>query len=118
MKILIVDDESLVRIALSRACKLKGHIVEEASGGLEGIEKWKAMRPDLVFLDVLMPDMNGPNVIEAVGSSKDTKIVLMSAYTGSYDLNKAQSVGADLFIPKPFDDIFETIKTAERICRE
>ncbi|MCB0408259.1 MAG: response regulator [Bdellovibrionales bacterium] len=118
MKILIVDDEPLVRIALSRACKTRGHEIIEASGGEEGLDLWIQEQPDLIFLDVLMPDMNGPKVIEKVSHQNRGKIILMSAYTGGYDLKKAQSVGADVFIPKPFDDVFEIIKVAESLFEE
>ena len=53
MKILIVDDEPLVRKSLSRACRSKGHEVVEAVDGTEGLAKWRETTPDLVFLDVL-----------------------------------------------------------------
>ena len=113
MKILIVDDEELVRKSLARACRARGFQVLEASGGVEGQELWEKESPDLVFLDVLMPDLNGPKVIENLQGRTTSKIVLMSAYTGGYDLNKAKSLGADLFIPKPFENIFETVQVAE-----
>ncbi len=113
MKILVVDDENLVRRALMRACQSRGHEVKEAQGGVEGVRIWLEYKPDLVFLDVLMPDLNGPHVIEHVGLSQKTKIVLMSAYTGGYDLQKAKELGADIFIPKPFEDIFQIVELAE-----
>ena len=96
---------------------MKGHLVEVADGGREGVEKWESFSPDVVFLDVLMPDLNGPKVIEHVGETS-AKVVLMSAYTGDYDLEKAQSLGANLFVSKPFDDILDLIKIAEGLVNE
>lgn len=116
MKILIIDDEILVRRALARACRLAGHQVSEASGGQEAIQIWRKFRPDLVFLDVLMPDLNGPQVIEHLAAEKGScKVILMSAYTGAYDLQKAKNLGADMFLSKPFEDIFSTVKVAEEL---
>ena len=64
MKVLIIDDEPIIRRALGRVFKKRGHEVLEAEGGESGLEKWKSSGPDLVFLDVLMPDLNGPQVID------------------------------------------------------
>lgn len=113
MKVLVIDDEDLVRKSLARACRARGFEVLEASGGVEGQSLWEKEAPDLVFLDVLMPDLNGPKVIENLQGRNTSKIVLMSAYAGGYDLNRAKSLGADLFIPKPFENIFETVQVAE-----
>lgn len=114
MKVLVVDDEILVRRALARAFQLAGHQVSEAAGGQEGLELWRTFLPDLVLLDVLMPDLNGPQVLEQIGTSKGLcRVILMSAYTGTYDLQRAKNLGADLFLSKPFEDIFSTVKLAE-----
>lgn len=113
MKVLIIDDEELVRKSLSRAFRSRNHEVVEAAGGVEGQSLWESEKPDLIFIDVLMPDINGPKVIENMQGRTSSRIILMSAYTGGYDLNKAKSLGADLFIPKPFENIFDTIKVAE-----
>lgn len=107
MKILIVDDEPLVRRSLERVFKIKGHQVELAEDGRKGVEIWKAFRPDLILLDVLMPELTGPQVLETMGQEKSGKTVLISAFTGDYNLETARELGADLFIAKPFLDIFE-----------
>ena len=115
MKVLIVDDEVLVGRSLARALSSRGHEVKTASGGIEGLKLWEEYHPDVTFLDVLMPDMNGPLVIESLKLEQRGKIILMSAYTGDYDLKKAQSVGADIFLSKPFENIFETVEEAEKL---
>lgn len=113
MKVLVVDDEALVRRSLSRALRAKGHEVTEALDGNEGLEQWKKLQPDLVFLDVLMPGLNGPEVLREMGQQRTGKVVLMSAFAGEHNMETALQMGADLFVPKPFEDIFAVVKMAE-----
>ena len=115
MKILIVDDESLVRRSLRRAAESRHHQVEEAADGKEGLEKWAQFKPDLVFLDVLMPVLTGPEVLKQIQGQTTSKVVLISAFSGEYDLKTAQNMGADLFVPKPFENIFSIIEMAEKL---
>ncbi len=117
MKILIVDDEPLVRKSLGRACRAKGHEVTEAVDGKDGFEKWLEIKPDLVFLDVLMPEMSGPEVLQNLREKKGppAKVILMSAYSGEHNIATAQQMGADLFIPKPFEDVFQVVARADQL---
>lgn len=118
MKILIVDDEPLVRRSLGRACELRGHEVILASDGNEGLAKWLETSPEVVFLDVLMPGMSGPEVLKEVGTrmgaGSKAYVVLMSAYSGEHNVETAQQLGADLFAPKPFEDVFAIVESVER----
>ncbi|MDG0816942.1 response regulator [Bdellovibrio svalbardensis] len=113
MKFLVIDDEALVRRSLSRALRSKGHEVIEAVDGNDGLEQWKKVHPDLVFLDVLMPGLNGPEVLKEMGHLRSGKVVLMSAFAGEHNMETAQQMGADVFVPKPFEDIFAIVKMAE-----
>jgi CheY-like chemotaxis protein len=124
MKILIVDDELLVRKSLGRACRARGHEVIEANDGQEGLVRWREVQPDLVFLDVLMPGMSGPEVLQAIRqesiekgtcSSRRARVILISAYSGEHNFETAHQIGADLFVPKPFEDIFEIVNKAENL---
>lgn len=117
MKVLIVDDEMLVRRSLRRAFEKAGHEVREAEDGAAGLDVWRSWEPDLVYLDVLMPKMSGPQVLRTLGDASRSKVVLMSAFTGEYDLKRAQSVGAQLFISKPFADIFSVVTQGEELVR-
>lgn len=114
MKILIVDDEPLVRRSLGRVCEGRGHQVQLAEDGQQGLEIWESWQPDLVFLDVLMPKLSGPEVLKSLKTGGRAKVVLMSAYTGNAD---APTNGADLFLAKPFNDIFITVQKAEELVR-
>lgn len=128
MKILIVDDEPLVRKSLGRAFRAKGHEVIEAIDGREGLNLWTELQaqgasPDIVLLDVLMPGLSGPELLNEMrpklealkssGQAWEGRVILMSAYSGEHNVTTAQQLGADLFVPKPFDDVFLFVKTAE-----
>ena len=117
MKVLIVDDEPLVRKSLGRAFQARGHQVSEAADGREGLERWLEQNPELVMLDVLMPGLSGPEVLREIlaktGQRPSARVILMSAYSGEHNLETARQMGADLFIPKPFDDVFAVVKKAE-----
>lgn len=119
MKVLIVDDEPLVRLSLRRALEKNGHQVNEAEDGQRGLEKWQEFAPELVYLDVLMPRMSGPDLLKTVtsqaGGGRIGKVILMSAFTGEYNLEKAKSLGADMFVLKPFEDIFAMVKLGEEL---
>lgn len=113
LKVLLVDDEELIRRSLRRVFEIAHHKVIEAADGVSGLSLWRKEQPDLVILDVLMPGLTGPQVLKEVGQQNKSKVILVSAYTGEYNLKKAKDVGADLFIPKPFQNIFEIVKLAE-----
>jgi DNA-binding response OmpR family regulator len=115
MKILIIDDEDLIRRSLKRVFEREKFSVQEAENGLDGLKLWRECQPDLVVLDVLMPGLTGPQVLKEIGTEKNAKVILISAYTGEYDLNKAHEMGADLFITKPFQGVFEVVQSAREL---
>ena len=116
LKILIVDDEFLIRKALTLSAEKKGHKVKSAENGTEGLKVWLDFKPDLVFLDVLMPDMDGFTVLKKIPENLKTKVILISAHD---DLRQKEieNAGADLFIKKPFPDIFQLIEQAEKLVK-
>ena len=103
MKVLIIDDETLIRQSLNHVAILRGHETRMASTGQEGLIEWEFFEPHLVFLDLILPDQNGLSVIEQ--APFNTHIVMMSAY-GQYE-EKARQAGANLFLVKPFENIFQ-----------
>lgn len=118
-KILIVDDEPLVRRSLRRVFHEK-FLIFEAEDGLAGIKLWKEEKPNLVFLDILLPGMTGPEILKGIDLElkNNCKVILISAYTGGYNLESAKNIGADLFIAKPFENIFEVKEQAEILLKE
>ena len=115
LKILIVDDEQLIRKALKLSAEYRGHKVKTAENGVRGLEVWRDFKPDLIFLDVLMPGMDGFAVLQRVPEDLKTKVIMISAHD---DLNreKAEKAGADLFVKKPFSDVFLLMEQAEELA--
>jgi DNA-binding response OmpR family regulator len=115
MKVLVIDDEPIIRLALKRALESKGHQVLEADGGKAGIGLWLNQSPDLVFLDVLMPGQSGLQVLREIGKSNKAVVLLMSAYSGAHAESDMADIGADGFLKKPFDNVFDAVETGERL---
>ncbi len=107
-KILIVDDEPNVRILMEQVLeKLEDEGVELllAVNGQEALETIQEEKPDLVFLDVMMPKMNGLEVCRRVKdepSLQNTYIIILTAKGQEFDKQKGIDVGADLYMTKPF----------------
>ena len=115
MKVLIIDDEPLVRRSLEKVFQKANHEVTTASDGTEGVERWKQDQPDGVVVDVLMPGLTGPEVISEVKPNDQTAIILISAYSGDYDPESVKQLGADLFIEKPFESITDIVDSLEKV---
>ncbi len=115
MKVLVIDDEPLVRRSLSRALRQRGHEIFEAPDGLQGLEIWRQVQPDLVFVDVLMPGMKGPDVILQMKKTT-AKVILMTAFSGE-EIVSEQDLPIDLFLKKPFENIFEIVLKAEELLK-
>lgn len=117
-KILIVDDESHIRMLLEQTLEdLEEDEVQilTASDGLSGIQKIVSEKPDLVFLDVMMPGKSGFEVCQEVKSNqelKDIYIILLTAKGQEADKSRGLEVGANAFETKPFDPdvILEKVK--------
>jgi CheY-like chemotaxis protein len=116
MKILIADDEPLIRRSLQKVFEREGFEVLLAEDGLQALELWRSQALDGVILDVLMPGLTGPEVIAEMGPVS-TPIILISAYTGDYNLEKAKSLGADLFIEKPFDSLQDIVHSLRNLIK-
>jgi two-component system, OmpR family, alkaline phosphatase synthesis response regulator PhoP len=108
-KILIVDDEAHIRSLIRQTIEeLEDEGVEllTATNGSEALELIKAEQPQLVFLDVMMPKMNGFDVCRSVKQDLGlggVHIVLLTAKGQEVDRHKGDEVGADVYMTKPFD---------------
>ncbi|HMK44834.1 MAG TPA: response regulator [Dissulfurispiraceae bacterium] len=108
-KVLIVDDEPLIRLLLEQtleAFEERGVEVFSVENGVEAVEMIKKERPDIVFLDVMMPKMNGFEVCSIVKQQlcmHDVCIVMLTAKGQEQDKQKAMEAGADQYITKPFN---------------
>lgn len=102
-KILIIDDDALMVRMYQTKLKSDGYEVATAADGKEGMEKIKKETPDLVLLDIMMPVMNGLELLKKLKADKETKnlpIVLLSNVGEEADINKGLEMGAVAYLVK------------------
>lgn len=103
MKILVVDDEQAVRESLRRSLRFNGYEVMIASDGLEAVEAVRNENPELLILDVMMPNMDGLEVCRTLRSEGwDRPILVLTARDSVSDRVAGLDAGADDYLPKPF----------------
>ena len=102
MKILVVDDEMLIRNVLREYLALENYEVEEASDGDEAITLFKNNDYDLVIMDVMMPKKDGFQTVKELKKIKDTPVIMLSARTEEYDKLIGFDIGVDDYVTKPF----------------
>jgi signal transduction histidine kinase/PleD family two-component response regulator len=116
--VLVIDDDQNFAHAIARKLSRKGYKILEAFSGIEGIEKAKQAEPDLIISDVLMPGMDGYEVMSRLKQEEETKNIPILALSGSAHLNidRIMALGADEFLTKPFSEtVF--LSTIERLIR-
>ncbi|AEI41119.1 CheY [Paenibacillus mucilaginosus 3016] len=115
-KILVVDDSLFMRMILKNVIQELGYeIAAEASNGMEALTKYEEIKPDLVTLDITMPEMDGMTALEEIRSrDPEAKVIMVSAMGQQALLIRAVSMGASDFIVKPFnkDRVREALKKA------
>ncbi|MCM2325269.1 MAG: response regulator [Candidatus Woesearchaeota archaeon] len=105
-KILIIEDEKHISNLLKFILEKKGFIIEQAFLGEEGLEKIDSFHPDLILLDVMMPKMDGFEVLENMSNIEKAKgipVIMLSSAAQLRDKEKGLSVGATEYMTKPFD---------------
>ena len=103
--ILIVEDERDIAELISFNLEREGFQVESAMSGEEGLSRAKANHPDLIVLDIMLPEMNGLDVCRALRSDQATKgipIIMLTARNEDIDIVTGLEVGADDYVTKPF----------------
>ncbi len=103
-KVLIVDDEAEVRRLLQEFLSLRGYDVVLAGSGMEALEAVEGQKPDLVLLDVAMPEMDGVETLgRIVALEPALPVIMVTANTDISVTSKLLAMGAVDYIPKPFD---------------
>lgn len=100
---MLVDDHALIREGIKQLLEFDGSIevIEQASDGIECLEKLKTVRPDILLLDINMPKMNGIEVLEALKAKKDpVKVLILTVHSEVEYLVKAVDIGANGYILK------------------
>lgn len=104
-RILLVDDEPDIVETVAFMLQTRNYSVSVASGGREGINKAKTEDPDLILLDIMMPDMDGYDVCTKLKADKSTEhipVIILTAKGENEAVLKAHSIGADDYVVKPF----------------
>lgn len=106
-RILVIDDEDAVRVAIRHALELEGHIIAEAANGEEALAMVADVRPDITITDILMPDMDGIETMLEL-RKRDPNIVVLAISGGGQIgnaefLEVARLLGANSVLEKPFE---------------
>lgn len=103
-KILVVDDEREVRLVIQEFLTGKGYEVRVASNGLEGLAALETFTPDVVLLDMAMPEMDGLEALRRISASYPSLPVIMVTVNADIETtSKVLQLGAADYVPKPFD---------------
>jgi two-component system KDP operon response regulator KdpE len=101
-RILVVEDDDATRTALRRDLAARGFMVDEAPDGTVALQRWDARRPDLVLLDLGLPDLDGIRVLRRIRREATTPVVILSARDAEAAKIEALEGGADDYVTKPF----------------
>jgi DNA-binding response OmpR family regulator len=115
-RILVVDDEERIVNFLRSKLKASGYEVLTAGNGVEGLEQVQAQEPDLIVLDLLMPKMDGLEMLKELRSFSTLPVIILTAKGTDVDRIKGLQLGADDYLPKPFnpDELVARIETVRR----
>ena len=113
--VLVVDDQETIQAFLRYALESEGYRVSAALGGAEALEMMRRDLPDLVILDLKMPEMNGPAVLKEIrGAYGMLPVVILTAYPDSDLMNEAMRYSPILLLPKPVghEQVLQTVRMA------
>lgn len=106
IKVLIVDDEPDIVQTLQDRLEMNGYCITTACNGKEGFERAIQEKPDIILLDVIMPVMDGFEMLEALRKHpelKDCPVIMVTARSQTHDIARAKGGGVEDYIVKPFD---------------
>ena len=121
LQVLVVDDELLIRKSLSKVLRAKGYSVDVASNGAEGLEKVESVRPQVMILDMRLPDTDGLSVLRRVRQMDPLlQVIMITAYGDVPVAFEAAKIGAVNFLRKPYemDEIELAVETAGMSYRQ
>jgi two-component system KDP operon response regulator KdpE len=101
-QLLVVEDDERIRAALIRALRERGHAVSSAANGLEGLRQAVDERPDLVVLDLGLPDLDGRELLRMLRAVSSVPVIVATARDDEQSVVQALDAGADDYVVKPF----------------
>lgn len=116
LRALLVDDSPIIHNLLRKSLERNGYeVCGDAKNGKEGFEMYKTLKPDIVFMDVTMPILDGIESVKLIKEfDKDSRIIMLTAMGDEEIIKEAKSVGVDIFLKKPFDD-FKIISAISKL---
>lgn len=102
MKILIVDDEKMIRAALREYVEFEGGTADEVQDGMEAVKKCRENDYDVILMDVMMPRLDGFSAVKEIRKFKQTPVIMLSARGEEYDKLFGFEIGSDDYVTKPF----------------
>ena len=121
-KILVVDDEEMIRKLISKYAQFEGHSVTEAVDGMDAVKKVSREDFDIIIMDIMMPELDGFSASREIRKSSQVPIIMLSARGEEYDKINAFEIGIDDYVVKPFspkelmlrvDAIMKRVKSAQ-----
>lgn len=120
VKILVIDDEPNIVQTLQDRLEMNDYKVITACNGKEGLEKALSEKPDIILLDVIMPIMDGHEMLERLRRSeagKEIAVIMLTARSQSQDVARANACGIEDYVVKPFD-LSELLEKVENILQK
>ncbi|MBF7689341.1 twitching motility response regulator PilG [Acinetobacter sp. FNA3] len=116
LKVMVIDDSKTIRRTAETLLQREGFEVITAVDGFEALSKITETSPDIIFIDIMMPRLDGYQTCALIKNSqqyKDTPIIMLSSKDGLFDRAKGQIVGSDEYLTKPFskDELVNAIRT-------
>ena len=102
MKVLIVDDEEMIRDVLKEYVEFEGYEAYEAADGMEAVKMCKESDYDVILMDIMMPRLDGFSAVKEIRKSKNIPVIMLSARGEEYDKLFAFELGVDDYVTKPF----------------
>jgi DNA-binding response OmpR family regulator len=121
--VLVVDDDPATRALCRSALKKKGFVVQEAADGCEALAQVEQQYPDVILMDVMMPNMDGLECtrrLKACATTRDIPVIILSACADVSDIVAGLEAGADEYLSKPFRliELEFRLRSMVRSCRE
>ena len=101
-RILVVDDDTALAEMIGIVLRTEGFEPVFCADGAAAVDEWRAQRPDLVLLDLMLPGMDGVQICEIIRQESDVPIIMLTAKSDTVDVVTGLEAGADDYVPKPF----------------
>ena len=101
-RILVVDDEEMIRKLIRKYAEFDGHTIDEAVDGMDAIAKFKEGSYDIIIMDIMMPELDGFSACREIRKLSDIPIIMLSARGEEYDKINGFEIGIDDYVVKPF----------------